>query len=70
MDWECNTTNKDDTSNSFPANRQIECITSRCKNNFSIKFTDLIGSGKVNSKGNTEAETSLTVGKYIENSVV
>ncbi len=27
MDWEHNTTNKDDTSNSFPANRQIECIT-------------------------------------------
>jgi hypothetical protein len=34
------------------------------------KFTDLIGSGKVNSKRNTEAETSLTAGKYIENSVV
>jgi hypothetical protein len=34
------------------------------------KFTDLIGSRKENSKRKTEAETSLTVGKYIENSVV
>jgi hypothetical protein len=44
----------------FPAVRTI----------FPYKFTDLIGSRKVNSKANTEAETSLTVRKYIENSVV
>jgi hypothetical protein len=37
---------------------------------FQYKFTDLLGSRKVNSKANTEAETSLTAGKYIENWVV
>jgi hypothetical protein len=54
----------------FPQTDRLNALLSRCKNILPYKFTDLIGSGKVNSKRNTEAETSLTAGKYTENSVV